>query len=126
VLVVLAFGAGYIPKELELRDLRATMKTTELDLRLANAHRQLGVAAEEAQRNNFASAADAARVFVDTCRAVAHDEAFAEQPRTRLALESYAGSADDILGRLATADPTVKEKLAGLYLAMNGVLARRL
>jgi hypothetical protein len=126
VLVAIAFAAGYIPKELELRRTAATLKTTELDLRLANLHRQLGVAAQEAQRNNFANAATAARVFFDGCRALAQDEAFAAQPRTRTALEVYAGYADDILPRLANADPTVKEKLAGLYFAMDGVLARRI
>ena len=126
VLVAIAFAAGYIPKELELRRMAATLKTTQLDLRLANLHRQLGVATQEAQRNNFANAATAARVFFDGCRAVADDEAFAEQPRTRTALATYAGYANDILPRLENADPTAKAQLAGLYLAMNGVLERRL
>ena len=126
VLVAIAFAAGYIPKELALRRTAATLKTAELDLRLANLHRQLGVAAQEAQRNNFANAATAARVFFDGCRELAQNEAFAEQPRTRTALAVYAGYADTILPRLANADPTVKEQLAGLFFAMDGVLARRI
>jgi hypothetical protein len=125
-IAALAFAGGYVPKELELRDLRATMKTTDLDLRLANLHRQLGVASEEAQRNNFASAATAARAFFAGCRTIAQDEAFAEQPRTRTAISAYAGYEDDIILRLTNADPSVKEKLGALYLAMQGVLDRRL
>jgi len=126
VCVVIAFGAGYIPQALEVRNLRATLKATDLDLRLANLHRQLGIASEEAQRNNFASAAAAAKTFFAGCRTVTQDEAFAEQPRTRAAIAAYAGYEDDTLLLLANANPTVKEKLASLYFAMEGVLDRRM
>lgn len=123
-LLLFAFGLGYVPKELERRRLVETIATTELDLRLANLHRQLGVASHEAQQNNFANAATAARAFFDGCRSVTHDYPLTDQPRTRLALEAYAASSDTILGQLANADPTVKAQLASLYLTMNGVLAR--
>lgn len=125
-IAAISFGAGYIPKELDNRDLRAKLKTTELDLRLANLHRQLGVASEEANRNNFANAANAARTFFAGCRAIAQDDAFAEQPRTRTAISTYAGYENDLIPRLTSADPSAKEKLGALYLAMEGVLERRL
>jgi hypothetical protein len=124
-LLLFAFGLGYVPKELERRRAAETLRTTELDLRLANLHRQLGVASQEAQRNNFANAANAARVFFDGCRAVLNEYPLEDQPRTRNALQAYATSSDTILGQLANADPTVKEQLASLYLTMNGVLERR-
>lgn len=126
VLALAAFGAGYIPKQLEVRRLRTTLKTTTLDLRLASLHRQLGVASHEAQRNNYANAADAARAFFDGCRRLSQEEAFENQPRTREAIAAYGGYADDIVPRLVNGDPTVREKLAALYLAMDGVLQRRL
>ncbi len=126
LLIALAFGLGYAPKEWERRKLAAQLEQTELDLRLANLHRQLGVASYEAQRNNFASSAAAARVFFDGCRSVVNEYKFENQPRTRLALQSYAATSDAILGQLANADPAVKERLASLFLTMNGLLERRL
>jgi len=125
ILLLFAFGLGYVPKELERRRAAETLRTTELDLRLANLHRLLGVASHEAQRNNFANAASAARAFFDGCRAVLNEYALEDQPRTRTALQAYASSSDTILGQLANADPTAKEQLASLYLTMNGVLERR-
>jgi hypothetical protein len=124
-LIALAFGLGYGPKEFERRKLASTLKQTELDLRLANLHRQLGIASFEAQRNNFDSASTNARVFFDGCRSVVNDYKFEDQPRTRLALQTYASSSDVILGQLANADPAVKERLASLFLTMNGLLERR-
>jgi hypothetical protein len=124
-LLLFAFGLGYVPKELERRRAVETLQTNELDLRLANLHRLLGVASHEAQRNNFANAADAARAFFDGCRTVLNEYPLEDQPRTRNALQAYAATSDTVLGQLANADPTVKEQLASLYLTMNGVLERR-
>jgi hypothetical protein len=124
-LLLFAFGLGYGPKELERRKLAETLRSTELDLRLANLHRLLGVASHEAQRNNFASAASAARLFFDGCRAVVNETDLADRPRTKGALEVYASTSDTVLGQLANADPAVREQLASLYLTMNGLLERR-
>ena len=124
-LLLFAYGLGYVPKELERRRLAETLRTEQLDLRLANLHRQIGVATQEAQRNNFANAASAARAFFDGCRTVLHEYPLEDRPRTRLALQAYATTSDTVLGQLANADPTVKEQLASLYLTMNGVLERR-
>lgn len=124
-LLAAAFAGGYVPQWMQARALRAEMKTTELQYRLANAHRRLGVASHEAQRNNYASAAEAARQFFDECAALAQTESFAEEPRTRVALVSYAQQRDVVMAMLSAADPAVKEQLANLYLTMDGVLARR-
>lgn len=123
--MLLAFGGGFIPNELANRRLSKTLQTATLDLRLANLHRQLGVASHEAQRNNYGVAADAARVFFDGCRSLVNEYDFADQPRTKTALTAYGAQSDMILGQLANADPMAKERLASLYLTMNGVLARR-
>lgn len=83
------------------------------------------MASFEAQQNNFASAAANARVFFDGCRDVVNDYQFEDQPRTRLALQTYASTSDVVLGQLANADPEVKERLASLFVTMNGLLERK-
>ena len=125
VLLVGAFLAGYIPPTLRAREMNETLRTTRLDLRLATLHRLVGTASHEAQRNNFAAASAAARAFFDGCRTLADTEPFPDEPRTRAAISAYAGARDEITTQLALADPQVRERLAGLYLAMDGVLARR-
>lgn len=115
-----------MPQWLEVRSLRATLAATDLQLRLADAHRLLGVASHEAQRNNYASAAQAAARFFDQCAALARTEKFEEEPRTRVALVAYSSRRDEIMALLAAGDPASRERLAGLFLTMDGVLQRRL
>jgi hypothetical protein len=97
----------------------------DLQLRLANAHRLLGVASEEAQRSNYASSAQAAAQFFDQCATLARTDAFEKEPRTRVALLSYTAQRDQVMALLSAGDPAAREKLAGMFLAMDGVLARR-
>ena len=125
VLAALGFLGGYVPKEIETRRLTQDLRTETLELRLADLHRQLGVASHEAQRNNFASAATAARGFFEGVRAVSKEHDFSAEPRTQIALSAYGSQGDVILGQLANADPAAKGTLASLYLTMNGVLERR-
>lgn len=124
-LLAVAFGAGYVPQWLELRRLRETLKTTTMDLRLATLHRELGVASHEAQRNNFASAAEVAGRFFSGCAELANSEPFTGDERTHVALTGYASQRDEVMALLAASDPAARERLAGLYLTMNGVLDRR-
>jgi len=125
VLIAIAFLAGYVPCTLRARETQATLQSTQIDLQLANLHRRLGVASHEAQRNNYANAAAAAREFFDGCGALARSEAFDNQPRTRISLTAFANSRDEIMTKLAMADPQSKERLSSMYLTMDGVLARR-
>jgi hypothetical protein len=125
LLLLFAFGLGYVPKELERRRLTESAHALKVDLHVATLHRQLGVASHEAQRNNFANATKAAREFFAGCRIVVHEYPMEDQPRTRLALQAYASTSDKVLGQLANADPVAKEQLASMYLAMDGVLTRR-
>ncbi|HEX6082935.1 MAG TPA: hypothetical protein VF266_00315 [Thermoanaerobaculia bacterium] len=124
-LLAIAFAAGYVPQWLELRRLRATHATTSLQLRLATLHRELGVASHEAQRSNFASAGEAASRFFTGCAELASEEPFTDDERTKVALSSYAAQRDEVMALLAASDPAVRERLAGLYLTMNGVIGRR-
>lgn len=124
-LLALAFGAGYVPQWLESRTLRAELVTADLELHLANAHRRLGVASQEAQRNNYANAAEAARQFFDESATLVRMNAFDGEPRTRVALLAYVAQRDQVMALLAAADPSSRETLASLFLTMDGVLARR-
>lgn len=125
-LVAAAFLGGFVPNWMKVRTLRTTLATAETQLELADLHRLLGVASHEAQRNNYGSAGEAAGRFFTECAELAKNEAFAEEPRTRVALESYAAQRDQIMALIAAADPAVRERLLTMYLTMNGVLARRL
>jgi hypothetical protein len=124
-LLIAAFLAGYVPQRLRADREEETQRVTKLDLELANAHRDLGIAALEAQRSNYANAGTAARRFFDACARLAQDPSLAGEPRTRGALGSYASSRDEISIQLASADPQIAQRLASLYFTMDGVLARR-
>src|ERR1700754_3505987 len=76
VLLAFAFLGGFIPQWLEVRTLRTQLEQTNLQLRLANAHRMLGVASQEAQRNNYASAAEASARFFDDVATLSRAEVF--------------------------------------------------
>lgn len=125
-LLAAAFLGGFVPKWMEVRTLRTTLAATETQLELANLHRLLGVASHEALRNNYGSAGEAAGRFFSECGELAKSDAFSEEPRTRVALESYAAQRDHIMALIAASDPAVRERLLSMYLTMNGVLARRL
>lgn len=125
LLLAVAFAAGYVPQWLQVRRMRTTLAATSLDLQLATLHRELGVASHEAQRNNYGSASESAARFFDACAKLAHTETFQDDDRTRVALLGYAAQRDEVMALLAAADPAARERLAGLYLTMNGVLGRR-
>lgn len=125
VLIAGAFVIGYIPTEVASRRLATRLRNTELDLRLANLHRQLGVASHHAQRNNFGVAEEAAESFFQGCRETTREFSFRDRPRTRIALHAYATEGDRLLGELANGDPATKEELAAMFLTMDGMLQRR-
>ncbi len=125
LLLIAAFLGGYVPQWLEVRTLRAELQTTDLQLRLAELHQLLGLASHEAQRNNYASAAEDARRFFDQCATLARSGMFDAEPRTQTALLGYAAQRDEVMTLLTSADPASHERLAGMYLALNGVITRR-
>jgi hypothetical protein len=125
MLVAAAFLGGFLPQWWTARGLRSGLRQTEVRLRLLETHELLGVASHEVQRNNFASAAEAAARFFDQCATLARSGDFANEPRTQVALTGYAQQRDEVMTQLASADPVVRERLATLYLTMHGVMERR-
>lgn len=124
--MIVAFAAGYVPKHLEAQRATTSLEAARADLLLADLHRQLGVAANEAQLENYPAAATAAHVFFEGCRKALEEPSIAELPRTRIALTSYADAAPQMLQSLALRDASTKARLASLYLTMHGVIERRL
>ncbi|HET8796064.1 MAG TPA: hypothetical protein VFO89_00145, partial [Thermoanaerobaculia bacterium] len=67
LLLAIAWASGHVPQRLENRKLQEQLAKLQLDHDLAQLHRRLGVAAQEAMRNNYASAATAAGAFFNGC-----------------------------------------------------------
>lgn len=126
LLLIAAFLGGYIPQWLEVRQQRGFYETTSLELRLVKLHDSLGQAALEAQRNNYANASIAAVTFFDDCAAIARTNALEAEPRTQTALLGYTAQRDQIMALIANADPAARDRLAGMYFALQGVLERRI
>jgi hypothetical protein len=124
-LLLLAFAGGFFPQWLAARRLNETLTATAMELRLATLHRELGVASHEVQRNNFASAGEAAARFFEDCTKLASTEPFSDDARTRVALLGYAAQRDEVMALIAAGDPVARDRLSSLYLTMNGVLLRR-
>lgn len=125
VLLAAAFLGGYVPQRLDAGRAKEQLATLTLDFELAELHRKLGMASHEAMRNNYASAAEAARVFFEGCNGILQKYPLEKEPRTRNALTSYAASRDSVMAQLAAGDPASRERLAGMFLAMDGVITRR-
>lgn len=121
-----AFLAGWLPARLELRRTNERLRQVELELRIAGVQRRLGIAAAEARRNNFGLAATEAGRFFDETQRLLAQEGFAEQPRMRVALQSYGEQRDGIMSGLATNDMATAQRLSDLYLAFDGVVQRGL
>src|SRR5687767_8242523 len=97
VLLAIAFLAGYVPGRVSQDRMQERLRVTNRDFELANLHRSLGMAALEAQRNNFTSAATAAAAFFDGCARLAQRNVFEDQPRTQIAIAGYAQQRDAVM-----------------------------
>ncbi|HEX9986423.1 MAG TPA: hypothetical protein VGF69_24405 [Thermoanaerobaculia bacterium] len=125
LLCALAFGIGYVPQRWALRQTRNELTLTKDDAALTDLHRRLGVAALAAQRLDSSSATVAASQFFDGLRAYLTTHNLPDEPRTRIALESYLGERDAIVAALAQGNPNAATRLGDLYLTMDQVLRRR-
>jgi hypothetical protein len=120
-----AFAGGYVPQRIEARRANETLEKLRMDHELSELHRRLGVASHEAMRNNYASAAEAARVFFEGCNEFVQKYPLENEPRTRNTLTTFTASRDAVMAQLAAGDPAVRDQLARMFLGMDGVVARR-
>jgi hypothetical protein len=112
VVLVAVFLLGYLPATLNSQ--RAQVQRSDLDykLKLAELCSQLGMSSYEANRNNFANAAQFSSEFFNGLRTVVDatkDETLKQK------LQAVLSRRDEITTNLGEPNPVVKEKLAQMY-----------
>ncbi len=111
-IAIAVFMLGYVPSWMSARDAREQNVKLDYELKLADLRGRLGMASYEANRNNYASAAQFSTEFFSRMREAIDST---EDEKVRQKLESMLARRDEIISNLAQADPAVKEKLAGMY-----------
>jgi hypothetical protein len=110
--LIAAFLIGYVPSCVSARDAEAARAQLEHRLKLADLGGRVGMASYEVNRNNYASAAQFSSEFFNQLAAMINtgeDDALSQRLQLLLARR------DEITTNLAQADPSVKDKLAGMY-----------
>jgi hypothetical protein len=113
-ILITVFLLGYVPSCVSARNAREQNARLDYELKLAELRGGLGMASYEANRNNFANAAQFATVFFNGLREAidnTKDEAMKQK------FESILARRDEITSNLAQTDPAIKEKLAEMYAA---------
>jgi hypothetical protein len=111
-ILIAVFALGYIPSCVSARSAEERNVRLQQNLRLSDLQGHLGMASYEANRNNYASAAQQSTEFFNGLREIISniDDATLKQ-----SLEKVLARRDEITTNLAQADPAVKEKLAQAY-----------
>lgn len=110
--LALTFMLGYIPSCVSARSAEQRAVRLELRAKMNDLLSQSGMASYEANRNNYASAADYSGQFFNSLASFigeSRDDALKQKLQPVLALR------DEITTNLAQADPVVKPKLAQIY-----------
>lgn len=121
VVVLIAFLAGFVPQWLIAGELRHEKARVEARVDGYETLAILGMAGYEANRNNFASAAESATRFFDRLQRVAGATSDVD---ARQKLKELETRRDEITANLAAADPAVKQKLADMYAALFAVMMK--
>lgn len=112
VALVIAFLLGYVPASLTARAERTERDRLQRTVAVSEIQIQLGMMSYEANRDNYALAAQLSTVFFDRVRAESGGPA--DQEITGL-LQSILARRDEITSDLAQASPAVKSKIADMY-----------
>jgi hypothetical protein len=94
----------------------AVLARARLDTQVARLRGTLGKAFYEANRNNFASAAEQAAAFFDGVRDAGTSSAMQPGSERQRLLQQMLARREEIAADLARADPGAKEKLAAMFL----------
>jgi hypothetical protein len=121
--LIAVFALGYIPSCVNARSAEERNIRLQRSLRLSDLQGHLGMASYEANRNNYASAAQQSTEFFNGLRETINsiDDATLKQN-----LEKVLARRDEITTNLAQADPAVKEKLAQAYADFFQIIAPQL
>ncbi|HSF23242.1 MAG TPA: hypothetical protein VLE20_03370 [Blastocatellia bacterium] len=111
-ILIAIFALGYIPSCVGARN--AEERSAQLDrrLKLADLHNLLGMTSYEANRNNYANAAQMSTDFFNGLKELTEST---RDDGLKQKLQSISTRRDEITTNLAQADPGVKEKLAQMY-----------
>jgi len=112
IALIAVFLLGYLPATLSSRRAQAQKSDLAYKLSLEELRSQLGMSSYEANRNNFANAAQFSGEFFNGLRNIVdatRDETLKQK------LQAALSRRDEITTHLAEANPVVKEKLAQMY-----------
>jgi hypothetical protein len=112
LVLVLAFLLGYVPSCVSARSVREENARLLRKLKLTELRGQLGMMSYEANRNNYASAAQFSTEFFNGLRQAVGE---VDDEAIRKKLEALLARRDEITANLAEANPAVKDKLAQMY-----------
>jgi hypothetical protein len=110
--LILAFLLGYVPSSISSRNARAQNAELQHRLMFAELGGQLAMASYEANRNNYADAAQYSNQFFDGLPRVITDT---RDGTVKQQLQSMLARRAEIASNPEQVDPTVKEKLAAMY-----------
>lgn len=110
--LIAVFALGYIPSCVSARSAEERNIRLQRNLKFSDLQGHLGMASYEANRNNYASAAQQSTEFFNSLRDTISNT---EDATLKQSLEKLFARRDEITTNLAQADPAVKEKLAQAY-----------
>jgi hypothetical protein len=121
--LIAVFALGYIPSCVSARSAEERNIRLQQNLKLADLRGHLGMASYEANRNNYANAAQQSTEFFNGLRETISSTNDASLKQN---LEKFLARRDEITTNLAQADPAVKEKLAQAYADFFQITATQL
>ena len=110
--LIAVFALGYIPSCVSAGNAKEQNTRLERRLKLVDLHNRLGMTGYEANRNNYANAAQMSSDFFNGLKEMI--DTTEDQP-LKQKLQPISTRRDEITTNLAQADPGVKEKLAQMY-----------
>ena len=122
-ILIAVFALGYIPSCVSARGAEERSTRLQRNLKLTDLQGHLGMASYEANRNNYASAAQQSTEFFNGLRETSDNTA---DTVLKQSLEKILARRDEITTNLAQADPAVKEKLAQAYADFFQITAAQL
>ena len=108
-ILILAFLLGYVPSMISSRATEQKNVDLEHQLKAVELGSQLAMSSYEANRNNYANAAQFSSKFFDGLRETISET---QEQALKQKLQVMLARRDEITANLAQADPSVKEKLA--------------
>ena len=107
-----AFLIGYVPSCASARKAEAENARLLNRLKMADLRGRIGMSSYEANRNNYANAAQFSSEFFNQVAEIINTEG---DDSVKQRLQSILARRDEITTNLAQADPSVKDKLAQMY-----------